>query len=111
MNKGDRRRSARERLAAERARQVQRDKRRRMTMITVGAVAILALVVGVGVYAVNSGEDKTAKATTYTGALAPLTRQSSGAIVMVKAGVATPLLEIFEDFQCPVCKAFESTSG
>jgi protein-disulfide isomerase len=111
MSKGDRRRSARDKLAEQRARDVQREKRRNMTLITGGAVVGLALVVGIGVWAVNSGEDKTAKATAYTGPLAPVTRESTGAITMAKPGVTTPLLEIFEDFQCPICKTFESTSG
>jgi protein-disulfide isomerase len=111
MGKGDRGRSARERLAAERAKDTQKDKRRRVATITVGAVAGLALVVGVGVYAVSSGDEKAAKASAYTGALAPIARESTGAVVMAKSGVTTPLLEIFEDFQCPICKTFESTSG
>src|SRR5438105_1617209 len=105
MSKGDRRRSARERLAAERARQAERARRRRMTAITVGAAGLVALVVGIGVYAVSSDADRSARATAYTGALAPISRDSSGAIVMARAAVTAPLLEIFEDFQCPVCKS------
>ena len=30
---------------------------------------------------------------------------------MAKAGVEKPVLDIFEDFQCPACKALEETSG
>jgi len=111
MSKGDRQRSARDRLTEERARNAKREKRRSRMLITVIAVVGLALVVSIGVWAVNSNEEKTAKATAYTGPLAPITRESTGAITMAESGVSTPLLEIFEDFQCPVCKSFETTSG
>ncbi|MGH3391053.1 MAG: DsbA family protein, partial [Actinomadura sp.] len=30
---------------------------------------------------------------------------------MAKAGVTGPVLEVFEDFQCPACKNFEATNG
>lgn len=41
----------------------------------------------------------------------PATRQPDGSVAVAKAGVSSPVLDIYEDFQCPVCKSFESTSG
>ncbi|HEX2315628.1 MAG TPA: thioredoxin domain-containing protein, partial [Thermomonospora sp.] len=44
-------------------------------------------------------------------ATAPLTRQADGSIVMARPGVTGPVLEVFEDFQCPACQKFEDASG
>jgi protein-disulfide isomerase len=41
----------------------------------------------------------------------PATRQADGSIALAKAGVTHPVLELYEDFQCPVCKSFEDSSG
>jgi protein-disulfide isomerase len=109
MGKADRQRTARDRLAVERVREEQRQKRNKAIGISVAAVAILAVVVGIGVWVAkikNSGA-----ATVYTGPLAPVTRETTGSITMAEPGVATPKLEIFEDFQCPICQQFEQTSG
>ena len=109
MGKADRQRTARDRLVVERVREEQRQKRNKAIGISVAAVAILAVVVGIGVWVAkikNSGA-----ATVYTGPLAPVTRETTGSITMAKPGVATPKLEIFEDFQCPICQQFEQTSG
>jgi protein-disulfide isomerase len=40
-----------------------------------------------------------------------VTRQPDGSVVYARPGVDQPVLEIYEDFQCPVCKAFEDTNG
>jgi protein-disulfide isomerase len=40
-----------------------------------------------------------------------LSRQPDGSIVMAEPGVTSPVLELFEDFQCPICKQFEADSG
>src|SRR3989442_1233057 len=106
MSKAARQRSARERLAEERKRQAQKQQRMRALTIAISALAIVALAVVVTVYVVNK-KDKN----TYTGALAPATRMADGRILMGKPGLKAPLLEMFEDFQCPICKEMESTSG
>jgi protein-disulfide isomerase len=106
MSKAARQRSARERLAEERKRQAQKQQRMRALTIAISALAIVALAVVVTVYVVNK-KDKN----TYTGALAPATRMADGRILMGKPGLKAPMLEMFEDFQCPICKEMESTSG
>jgi protein-disulfide isomerase len=111
MSKAARQRTARERLAEERKKQVQRDKQRRATLISVIAVAVLALVVGGGVYYANQKDKRAQVASSYSGQLAPLSRNTDGSIQMANAGVTAPTLEIFEDFQCPICQQFEKTSG
>lgn len=111
MSKAARRRSARDRLAEERRRQAQAAARRRALLITLSGLAVLALVVGITVFVTTRKEARTQRATAYTGQLAPVSRNADGSITMAKAGVTAPLLEIFEDFQCPICKEFENTSG
>lgn len=107
MGKATRDRTARERLAEQRRIEAQRQQRKRMLTVVGGAVALIVVAVGLVIF-INSGKDKSAE---YTGALAPTTREADGSIVMARAGVTAPVLEVFEDFQCPACKNLESTSG
>jgi protein-disulfide isomerase len=111
MSKAARQRSARERLAEERRRQEQAATRRRALLITLSGLAVLAIVVGIAVYLTTKKEERTQQATAYTGQLAPLSRNSDGSITMAKPGVTGPVLEIFEDFQCPICKEVENATG
>lgn len=108
MSKGQRQRSsARERLAEERARQAAKAKRTRALLITAGAAAVVVVAVIVVVLVRSGNENQQG----YAGPVAPVTRQADGSTVMAVPGVTKPDLEIFEDFQCPACKAFETTNG
>ncbi len=98
------------RLAAERKRQAARDKQRRLLAIVLGSVVAVAVIV-VGTVLVIDQKNKNGRAEVHQGALAPLTRQDDGSIVMAQSGVTKPELEIFEDFQCPICKQFEEATG
>jgi protein-disulfide isomerase len=111
MSKAARERTARERLAAERKRQAARAKQRRLLAVVLGAVVAVALVVVVTVIVLDQRGKRDQTAAPYTGPQAPLSRQADGSIVMAKAGVTGPTLEIFEDFQCPACKQFEESTG
>lgn len=106
MSKAARQRSARERLAEERRRQALKQQRTRRLMITLSGLVIVALAVVITVYFVNK-KDRSA----YAGPIAPTSRQSDGAILMGQPGAKAPKLELFEDFQCPICHDFEKTSG
>ncbi|MBE1535342.1 DsbA family protein [Actinomadura algeriensis] len=110
MSKAARERSARERLAAERKRQAARAKQRRLLAIVIGSVVAVAVVV-VGTVLVIEQRNKNNTAVAHEGKLAPLTRQDDGSIVMAQPGVTKPVLEVFEDFQCPICKDFEEATG
>ncbi|WP_067462745.1 DsbA family protein [Actinomadura macra] len=110
MSKAARERSARERLAVERKRQAARQKQRRLLAIVVGSVVAVAVIV-VAVVIVMDQRGKNSRAEVHQGAVAPLSRDADGSIVMAKPGVTKPVLEIFEDFQCPICKQFEESSG
>jgi protein-disulfide isomerase len=106
MSKAARQRSARERLAEERRKQAQKQQRMRRLMVTLSGLVIVALAVVITVYFVTKKDPNA-----YTGALAPTTRQSDGAILASKPGAKAPKLELFEDFQCPICHEFENSSG
>ena len=110
MSKAARERSARERLAAERKRQAAREKQRRLLAIVLGTVVAVAVIV-VGTVMVIDQKNKNGRAEVHQGALAPLTRQDDGSVLMAQSGVSKPELEVFEDFQCPICKQFEEASG
>ncbi|MEW2356643.1 thioredoxin domain-containing protein [Spirillospora sp. NPDC029432] len=111
MSKAARERSARERLAAERKRQAARAKQRRLLGIVIGAVVAVALVVVVTVIVLDQRGKRDQKAVAYTGPQAPVSREADGSIVMAKQGVTAPVLEVFEDFQCPACKSMEEATG
>lgn len=113
MSKADRSRSAREKLAAERAAQAARHRRNRLLMIVGGVVAAAVIVAVVVVVVANSGggKGKGVTAVPYSGPSAPVTRNPDGSVTMAKAGVTKPVLELFEDFQCPGCKALEASLG
>jgi protein-disulfide isomerase len=106
MSKAARQRSARERLAEERRRQAQKQQRTRRLMISLTGLIVVALAVVITVYFVNKKDPNA-----YTGALAPTTRQADGAILASKPGAKVPKLEVFEDFQCPICNEFEKASA
>ncbi|MFS2292169.1 MAG: DsbA family protein [Actinomadura sp.] len=110
MSKAARERSARERLAAERKRQAARQRQRRLLAIVLGSVVAVAVIVVCTVLVIDH-QRKQGRAEAYKGPIAPLSRQDDGSIVMARPGVTKPVLEIFEDFQCPVCKQFEEATG
>ena len=108
MSKGTRDRSARDRLADERRLQEQRDRRNKALGVIGGAVTLIVVTVVVGVL-INSERGKSEA--DFRDAVAPALRQADGSIVMAKPGVTTPVMEVFEDFQCPACQNLEKVSG
>ncbi|MEW9531449.1 DsbA family protein [Microbispora sp. NPDC049125] len=97
--------AARARIAAQREVLRKQEQRKRMTMIiTVAVVAVVA--VAIGWWSMRQGA-----AEKVAGGLAPITVQEDGSVVMAKAGVTSPVVDIYEDYQCPACKQLEETSG
>ncbi|MDH2428557.1 thioredoxin domain-containing protein [Sphaerisporangium sp. TRM90804] len=105
MGKAARDVSARERIKAEREKERKQQRHRRLLTLLVAGVVAVAVVAG-GWWYVQSGRSELA-----TGQLAPITIQSDGSVVMARPGVQKPLIEVYEDFQCPACKAFEQVSS
>ncbi|MEV6861680.1 thioredoxin domain-containing protein [Streptosporangium subroseum] len=106
MGKAARDQSARDRVKAQREEQRQKERMRRMVTI-VAAVVVALAAVGAGWWVAAKGSESE-QATT---AIAPITVAADGSVVMAKAGVEKPVLDVYEDFQCPACKALEETSG
>jgi protein-disulfide isomerase len=103
-----RRQSNRERLAARRAAQAAaraRSERRRRTTVRamVAAVAVLAALVVVIVV-------QTHRTATAAGAAVPA-NTVDGTVIAVGSADAPVTVDLYEDFQCPNCKAFEDESG
>ena len=93
-------------------------KSRRGLVIGLSALGVLLLVVvgGVAIVLSRAGDSSGGGTTSSGGGTAapsglPATRQADGSIALAKPGVTHPVLELYEDFQCPVCKSFEDSSG
>ncbi|MCP2338212.1 DsbA family protein [Actinomadura rupiterrae] len=112
MSKAARERSARERLAEERRRQQARQKQVRLLTAVLGAVVVVAVAVVVIVVAMNSSkDDKKVTANLYKGATAPVQVAADGTVTMGQPNAKGPTVDLYEDFQCPICKEFEKASG
>ncbi|MCW7943091.1 membrane protein [Streptomyces hygroscopicus] len=103
----DGKRTARERLAAEREKQKAADKRRRALIVGASIVCVLALAAVGGVLAANAG--KSGK----SGAAGPVVAPSGatgkdGLAIPVGKGSARSALTVWEDFRCPACGAYEA---
>lgn len=106
---------ARERLRAQRQRQDRR--RRRIRMVAVGAG--LVVLMGAGAVALLLHPHGPAASTRivqvgsrFAGPYAPVTMKSAeSGVTMGQPGVSRPVLDVYEDFQCPPCRAFERANG
>lgn len=106
MGKAARNTAVRDRVRAQREAERRRERRKRVLTITITAVVAVAAVAAGWWWSVQAN-----KAETTTATLAPVTLESDGSAVMAKAGVDKPVLEIYEDFQCPACRSLEEVSG
>ncbi|GAA2658709.1 DsbA family protein [Nonomuraea recticatena] len=106
MSKTQRGQSVRDRIKSQREAEKKQEQRKRVvTYATVGVVALAAIGAGWLFAANQSKPEETAQA------LAPVTIQGDGSAAMGNAGVEAPVIDIYEDFQCPACKQLEETSG
>ncbi|MGW3770480.1 DsbA family protein [Actinomadura verrucosospora] len=110
MSEQGREPSARKRLADERTRAAVRRRRRRALLVALGALTVAAVAVVVVVVALSRTGEKPLQ-NSYKGALAPAARQQDGSVAMAQPGVSSPVLDVWEDFQCPACKAMEERVG
>jgi protein-disulfide isomerase len=97
-------REARERLVAERAAQ-EAAKRRKDNLVRGGLAAlVIVLVAAVGLVFIL-----THKSTVVTGSAAPAGANATHGFATGSA--SKPVVDIYEDFQCPICKQYESNLG
>ena len=99
------RRRIEEKRAAEAAARARATRRRRTVLG--GVVAAVALVVAlIAVFAVQSSRTSTA-----ADAAVPAHTIDHGMVIPVGSATAPVTIDLYEDLQCPVCKAFEAQSG
>ena len=95
----------REQLAAERAKQAAKEARQRRLISIVGIIAVVAVVVGIGI-AVQASRNDTSDA-----ALPATVTEAGGPIIRNPGTTNVPVLDYWEDFQCPACKQAEDATG
>lgn len=111
----------RERAAAARAEAQAGEKRRERIVRIVGALAVVAVVagiIGVAVYARNTEGSATGVQVVDPDPSAPVPEGVLGAdsewafgVPYGTGGENVPVLEVWEDFQCPACAALEEANG
>ena len=77
-----------------------------------GAIVIAVIVILVVHAGQNTGTSTAAVHDAYyNGPFAPVTKNPDHSVTNAQPGVKTPVLDVYEDFQCPVCDEFEKTNG
>jgi len=99
--------TTREKAAELRAQAERQESRRRSMLITAAVAAVILIVVAAVVLVRVASNDQKAKEAALNGPPANLV--SGGFLVGNPSAKAT--IELYEDFQCPVCKAFEAANG
>jgi len=103
--------SARDRIRVERERIA---RRRRIRALAAGAgVLVLAAAAAVGIIASRPGGHAPIPPAPfgYQGPYAPVTLNADNSVTMARPGVSSPVLDVYEDFQCPACRTFEGSDG
>lgn len=73
--------------------------------------AVLALIVIAVAASVVVQRSRDVNPASYGGPYAPVTFHGAGTVVMAQPGVTRPVVNVYEDFQCPVCQEFEAANG
>lgn len=104
--KRERQQSAREEKAAKMRAEAARKQAQRRTMIATGVVlALIAVVIGVFVVVQSARRNNTASS-----AAIPANLAADNSVVVGTADAKVTMIA-YEDFQCPVCRAFEQVNG
>ncbi|MFB7108857.1 DsbA family protein [Streptomyces sp. NPDC056291] len=99
-------RTARQRLAAERDKQKNAERRRRTLIVAATVVCVLGLAAVIGVVAANSGKHKSSSSGPVVGPSGA--RGKDSLAIPVGRDGAKSTLTVWEDFRCPACQAFET---
>ncbi len=107
--------TARERIRLERERAARRRQRNRVLIVVgsaLGAIVIAAIIIVVIRPGHGSGTaGSPVQSAFYNGPFAPVTKNADHSVTVSQPPAKTPVLDIYEDFQCPVCDAFERAQG
>jgi protein-disulfide isomerase len=79
------------------------EQRRRAIWVSIGVVAVLVVATVIGVAVLRSNQSTSASGAN----TAPKGATSSGGILLGRAS-APVLVDLYEDYQCPICKRFEA---
>jgi protein-disulfide isomerase len=93
-----------------RARKVRRQRRIRAAAVGAGVAALVAAVT-IGIVVQHSGAAAVKARSGHTGRYAPVTLNADNSVTMSQPGVTEPVLDVYEDFQCGACRAFEKANG
>ncbi len=107
--------AARERIRLERERTARRRQRNRVLIVVgsaLGAIVIAVIVIVVVRPGQSTGTSTaTVQDAYYNGPFAPVTKNPDHSVTSAQPGVKTPVLDVYEDFQCPICDEFEKANG
>jgi protein-disulfide isomerase len=103
--------SARERIRLERAHRARRHRLIRLTAVGAGVVVLIVAAAAVGILRQHNRVITVKARPEYAGPYAPVSLNADNSVIMAQPGVIKPILDVYEDFQCPVCRTFEQTSG
>jgi protein-disulfide isomerase len=101
----------RQQSKSERAQALMREQQRKertRNLMVVGAVVVAVAIIAVALYVISSNKDTSGKA---VGASGTPTNLSGTYNVVVGKSSAPTTIKLYEDLQCPICKAFEAATG
>ena len=101
--------TAREWLRRERVRQARR--KRRIRLAAIGTCLAVLMGAATAVILIRHHQSTVRAGPIAAGHYAPVTLNADNSVTMARAGVTTPVLDVFEDFQCAECRAFERGNG
>jgi len=109
QRKRDGKRSAREALREQRAKEQAQAKRKRTLVVAGAVVAVLAIGTGIGLAVANNSSSGSSTAS--SGPVTPPAGATGkdNLVIPVGAANAPSTLTIYEDFRCPACDAFEKS--
>ena len=109
MSGESKREAARQRIAARRAEEAAARARaqRRQRAVVGGVVAAVVLAIAVVVTIVVQGN----RTATAADAAVPANTIDNGQVVVVGSSSAPVTVDLYEDFQCPICQQFETSTG
>jgi protein-disulfide isomerase len=107
--------AARERIRLERERATRRRQRNRVLIVVGSALGAIVIAV-IAILVIRPGHSTGTSAgpvhnAYYNGPFAPVTKNPDHSVANAQPGVKTPVLDIYEDFQCPICDTFEKANG
>ena len=86
----------------------QQRKERTRNLLVVGAIVVAVAIIGVTMYVISSNKDTSGAAVGASGTPSNLSGQYN---VVIGDSSAPKTIKLYEDLQCPICKAFEGVTG